>query len=129
MSSLQDERRSFLQIYIACFTYNRKPIDVRYRSKTRVLDNFRVVLSVEADRMASDSNIDRAIGRLATSSSTSPASTSRRRQDQGRPAGQLHIHGRTRSLSISSRASGFSHEELVRPALNYADDQGQSEPS
>ena len=98
--------------------------------------------------MASDSNIDRAIGRLSprrlasSSSSSSSRSTSPRHNTNSttttsrqvppdllpghhRP-GQLHIHGRTRSLSISSRASGFSHEDLVRPTLTFADDQGKA---
>jgi hypothetical protein len=86
--------------------------------------------------MASDSNIDRAIGQLPpppSSSSSSPSHmTSLRRQGSSsrdvlpshhRP-GQLHVHGRTRSISISSRASGFSQEELVRPTLTFADDRG-----
>jgi hypothetical protein len=86
--------------------------------------------------MASDSNIDRAIGQLpppSSSSSSSPSHmTSLRRQGSSsrdvlpshhRP-GQLHVHGRTRSISISSRASGFSQEELVRPTLTFADDRG-----
>lgn len=87
--------------------------------------------------MASDSNIDRAIGQLpppSSSSSSSPSHmTSLRRQGSSsrdvlpshhRP-GQLHVHGRTRSISISSRASGFSQEELVRPTLTFADDRGE----
>lgn len=87
--------------------------------------------------MASDSNIDRAIGQLPpppSSSSSSPSHmTSLRRQGSSsrdvlpshhRP-GQLHVHGRTRSISISSRASGFSQEELVRPTLTFADDRGE----
>jgi hypothetical protein len=90
--------------------------------------------------MASDSNIDRAIGQLpppssSSSSSPSPMTSPPRPRRQGsssrdvlpshhRP-GQLHVHGRTRSISISSRASGFSQEELVRPTLTFADDRGE----
>jgi hypothetical protein len=90
--------------------------------------------------MASDSNIDRAIRQLpppssSSSSSPSPMTSPPRPSRQGsssrdvlpshhRP-GQLHVHGRTRSISISSRASGFSQEELVRPTLTFADDRGE----
>lgn len=89
--------------------------------------------------MASDSTIDRAIGQLppppsSSSSSSSPMTSPPRPRRQGssrdvlpshhRP-GQLHVHGRTRSISISSRASGFSQEELVRPTLTFADDRGE----
>jgi hypothetical protein len=87
--------------------------------------------------MASDSNIDRAIRQLPPPSSpssvsspvTSPPRPPRRGSSRDvlpshhRP-GQLHVHGRTRSISISSRASGFSQEELVRPTLTFADDRG-----
>lgn len=88
--------------------------------------------------MASDSNIDRAIRQLPPPSSpssvsspvTSPPRPPRRGSSRDvlpshhRP-GQLHVHGRTRSISISSRASGFSQEELVRPTLTFADDRGE----
>lgn len=86
--------------------------------------------------MASDSNIDRAIRQLPPPSSSSPSSSPMtsppRRQGSSRDVlpshhrpGQLHVHGRTRSISISSRASGFSQEELVRPTLTFADDRGE----
>jgi hypothetical protein len=61
--------------------------------------------------MASDPALDQAIDRITSKNS---------HNNTGSPY-------RPRSLlSISSVASGFSHEELVRPTLTFADDRGGS---
>jgi hypothetical protein len=66
--------------------------------------------------MASDELLDQAIDQLEREDHAHANNASNKHRSHPRPS---------RSVSLISRASGFSHESLVRPGLTFADEEGE----